>query len=215
MIWHTVSRHMDEAIPLDHPRRFASRVIRWYGLTHSRWYSMPEQVTIIIMCICYLKGLGDNRGQLSLEPPLSPEYKNSSPPAAAAIPRSFWLLLGPQPWLPPHLLGLYEFLSQPPAGPASHTSCTWITETLLQLSVISVLFLLCFVRICLLMPCGHLLGKGWPLGSRLWCLIVKLSLSNWYPGSGVVLDCIDSWSLPFFLLFLESLAFFLKRLTAN
>ena len=25
--------------------------------------------------------------------------------------------------------------------------------------------------------CGHLLGKGWPLDSRLWCLIVKLSLS--------------------------------------
>ena len=51
----------------------------------------------------------------------------------------------------------------------------------------------------LLMPCGHLLGKGWPLGSRLWWLIVKLSLSHWYPGTGVVLDCIDSWSLPLFL----------------
>ena len=50
------------------------------------------------------------------------------------------------------------------------------------------------------LPCGHLLGKGWPLGSHLWCLIVKLSLFHWYPGSGVVLDCIDSWSLPFFLL---------------
>ena len=24
------------------------------------------------------------------------------------------------------------------------------------------------------------------------CLIVKLSLSHWYPGSRVVLDCIDS-----------------------
>ena len=57
----------------------------------------------------------------------------------------------------------------------------------------------CFAFICLLMPCGHLLGKGWPLGSRLWCLIVKLSLSHWYPGSGVVLDCIDSWSVPPFL----------------
>ena len=28
--------------------------------------------------------------------------------------------------------------------------------------------------------------------SRLWCLTVSLSLSNWYPGSGVVHDCIDS-----------------------
>ena len=58
------------------------------------------------------------------------------------------------------------------------------------------LFLSCFcyafVLICLLMPCGHLLGKSRPLGSRLLCLIVKLSLSHWYPGSGVVLECIDS-----------------------
>ena len=44
------------------------------------------------------------------------------------------------------------------------------------------------------------LRKGWPFGSRLWCLIAKLSLSHWYPGSGVVLNCIDSWSLPSFLL---------------
>ena len=52
-----------------------------------------------------------------------------------------------------------------------------------------------FVRVCLYVLCGHLLGKGWPLGSRLWCLTVSLQLSHWYPGSGVVLDCIDSWSL--------------------
>ena len=49
-----------------------------------------------------------------------------------------------------------------------------------------------FVCVCLYVLCGHLLGKGWPLGSRLWCLTVSLSLSHWYPGSGVVLDCIDS-----------------------
>ena len=48
--------------------------------------------------------------------------------------------------------------------------------------------------------CGHLLEKGWPFGSRLWCLIVSLSLSHWYPGSCVVLDWIDSWSLHLFLL---------------
>ena len=49
------------------------------------------------------------------------------------------------------------------------------------------LFLSCvcyaFVRVCLLLPCGHLLGMCWPLGSHLWCL-----------------DCIDSWSLLSFLL---------------
>ena len=40
------------------------------------------------------------------------------------------------------------------------------------------LFLSCFcyafVRVCLLMPCGHLLGNGWPLGSRLWWLTFPL-----------------------------------------
>ena len=57
-----------------------------------------------------------------------------------------------------------------------------------------------FVHVCLFLPCGHLLGKGWPLGSRLWCLIVSLSLSHWCTGSRVVLDCIDSLSLHSYLL---------------
>ena len=39
-----------------------------------------------------------------------------------------------------------------------------------------------FVCICLYVPSGHLLGKGWPLGSRLWCLSVSLLLSHWYLG---------------------------------
>ena len=49
-----------------------------------------------------------------------------------------------------------------------------------------------FVRVCLYVHCGQLLGKGLPLVSRLWCLTVDLSLTQWYSGSGVVLDCIDS-----------------------
>ena len=49
-----------------------------------------------------------------------------------------------------------------------------------------------FVRVSLFVPCGRLLGKGWPLGSRLCCVTVSLSLSYWYPGSGVVLDYIES-----------------------
>ena len=73
------------------------------------------------------------------------------------------------------------------------------------------LFLVCvcyaFMRVCLLLPCGHLLRKGWPLGSRIWFPIVSLLLSHRYPGSGVVLDCIDSWSLPPFVL----LIFFLEQ----
>ena len=48
-----------------------------------------------------------------------------------------------------------------------------------------------FVIVCLYVPCGHLLGKGWPLGSRLWCPTESLSLIQWYSGSGVVLNCID------------------------
>ena len=44
-----------------------------------------------------------------------------------------------------------------------------------------------FVRVCLYVLCGHLLGKGRPLGSCLWCLTVSLSLSHWYPGSGMKL----------------------------
>ena len=59
-----------------------------------------------------------------------------------------------------------------------------------------------FVRVCLIVLCGHLLGKGWPLVSRLWCLTVSLSLSHWYSGSDVVLDCIDSWSLHPYLLWI-------------
>ena len=57
-----------------------------------------------------------------------------------------------------------------------------------------------FVHVWVCVPCGHLLRKGWPLGSRLWCQAVSLSLSHWYPRSGVVLDCIDSWSLHPYLL---------------
>ena len=52
----------------------------------------------------------------------------------------------------------------------------------------SVLCLLCFVCVCLYVLGGHLLTS--------WLSFVvssvSLSLSHWYPGSGVVLDCIDS-----------------------
>ena len=34
-----------------------------------------------------------------------------------------------------------------------------------------------FVRVSLYVPCGHLLRKVWPLGLRLWCLSVSMSLS--------------------------------------
>ena len=62
-----------------------------------------------------------------------------------------------------------------------------------------VLFFSCF-RVCSLLPCGHLLGKGWPLSSCCWCLLYFCYFPMWYPGSGMALDCIDSWSLSSFLL---------------
>ena len=56
-----------------------------------------------------------------------------------------------------------------------------------------------FVHVCLFVSCGHLLGKGSPHGSSLWCLIVSSSLSHWYPGSGVVLESIpDLCTLTYF-----------------
>ena len=42
---------------------------------------------------------------------------------------------------------------------------------------------MCFVVTCWERP---------DLLALVWCLTVSLSLSHWYPGSGVVLDCIDS-----------------------
>ena len=35
-----------------------------------------------------------------------------------------------------------------------------------------------FVCVCLFVPCGHLLGKGLPLGSRLWCIFAPLLTFN-------------------------------------
>ena len=81
----------------------------------------------------------------------------------------------------------FKILFSETARPTAYRFMSWI------IYVISVLFLLCFRAS--MMPCGHLMGKGWPRGSQLWCLIVKLSLSHCNPGSGVVLGCIDSWSL--------------------
>ena len=71
--------------------------------------------------------------------------------------------------------------------------------------------LLCFCSVlCLLCLCARLFicalwspaGKGLTSWLSFVVSAVSLSLSHWYPGSGVVLDCIDSWSLhPYLLLF--------------
>ena len=67
--------------------------------------------------------------------------------------------------------------------------------------IISVSRGLCFCSVlCLLCLCARLFicalwspaGKGLTPWLSLVVSTVSLSLSHWYPGSGVVLDCIDS-----------------------
>ena len=64
-----------------------------------------------------------------------------------------------------------------------------------------------FCLVFVMLSCASVIDALWsPAGKGLtsWLSFVmsnvKLSLSHWYPGSGVVLDCIDSCSLPSFLL---------------
>ena len=42
---------MDELTSSDHIQLFASRVILWYEFIHLTCYRLPDQVTIVIMCI--------------------------------------------------------------------------------------------------------------------------------------------------------------------
>ena len=68
------------------------------------------------------------------------------------------------------------------------------------------LFCLVFAMFCArLFICASWSPAGKGLTSWFWFVVssVSLSLSHWYPGSGVVLDCIDSWSLQPYLLFLH------------
>ena len=50
-------------------------------------------------------------------------------------------------------------------------------------------------------------GKGLTSWLSFVVSSVSLSLSHWYPGLGVVLDCIDSWSLHHYLLLSQQLSF--------
>ena len=62
---------------------------------------------------------------------------------------------------------------------------------------------LSYLLICSLQHCGHLLGKGWPLGYLVCYVFLCFCLFHiLWPGSGEVLDCIDSLSLPSSLLVL-------------
>ena len=68
------------------------------------------------------------------------------------------------------------------------------------------LFCLVFVMFCArLFICALWSPAGKGLTSWLSFVVssVSLSLSHWYPGSGVVLDCIDSRSLHHYLLLFQ------------
>ena len=70
-----------------------------------------------------------------------------------------------------------------------------------------ILFCLVFAMFCArLFICDLWSPAGKGLTSWLSFVVssVSLSLSHWYPGSGVVLDCIDSWSLHHYLLLEET-----------
>ena len=77
--------------------------------------------------------------------------------------------------------------------------------------------LLCFCSVlCLLCLCARLFicalwspaGKGLTSWLSFVVSTVSLSLSHWYPVSGVVLDCIDSWSLhPYWLCYMRNFYF--------
>ena len=73
----------------------------------------------------------------------------------------------------------------------------------------SVLCLLCFVRVCLYVLRGHLLGKGWPLGSRLWCLLwvchfpIGILCQVWY----LIVSIPDLCNLTYFVRYHNSVLF--------
>ena len=79
-----------------------------------------------------------------------------------------------------------------------------------------IFYVFCSV-LCLLCLCARLFicalwshaGKGLTSWLSFVVSTVSLSLFHWYPGSGVVLDCIDSWSLhPYLLLCTDSKTIF-------
>ena len=67
VIWRTVSRLVDEIIPSDH---------LWYDLINSTWYSTPDHVTIIIICIySHSADIVSNYSKTCVKRPLSKRQK--------------------------------------------------------------------------------------------------------------------------------------------
>ena len=106
-------------------------------------------------------------------------------------------------------ISIYIHFSQKPQSQFKWTfirSINWMRQSQHGFMFFSILCLLCLCA--RLFICGLLSPAGEGLTSWLSFVVsaVSLSLSHWYPGSGVVLDCIDSWSLhPYLLLYLLKL----------
>ena len=71
----------------------------------------------------------------------------------------------------------------------------WPTKAVLLLWIFYVYVLSCVCARLFICALWSPAGKGLTSWLSFVVSAVSLSLSHWYPGSGVVLDCIDSWSL--------------------
>ena len=99
--------------------------------------------------------------------------------------------------------------------------CTFPTKVMKNKNGLWIFYV--FVLSCVCYVCARLFicafwspaGKGLTSWLSFVVSSVSLSLSHWYPGSGVVLDCIDSWSLHLYLLCCHGLVFDLWSLLAN
>ena len=115
------------------------------------------------------------------------------------------------PWFLSILLKLCTLLLRPHSQ--SRQNRTSKAVLLLWIFYVFVLSCVCyvFVRVCLYLLCGHLLGKGWPLGSRLWCLLwvcdfpIGILGQVWY----LIVSIPDLCTLTYFVLwhFYSTLAF--------
>ena len=97
-------------------------------------------------------------------------------------------------------LGPYCLQYRPPIRTFADKSCG-CRGIFVDLSCFcSVLCLLCLCACLFICALGSPAGKGLTSWLSFVVSTMSLSLSHWYPGSGVVLDCIDFWSLHPYLL---------------
>ena len=72
----------------------------------------------------------------------------------------------------------------------------FLTDRRKEVNLLWIFFILClyllYCLVCVMQPCGHLLGKGWLLGSPVCDVFLCFChFPIWCSRSCVVLDCID------------------------